>query len=426
MLKLKKLFPKRNDLVIKDYKTPAKEIINESSLQFLLRPIKSEHLLVQVIWTIFLLILMFTTIFLCVQSVQSYLEFETITSIYEIAEKETQFPTISICSSTIKSFNVTILDLRFNGLILTSDWQNHITKYTDTYFGDCYRFNGGFNMTKGTIPVKNLNKGERNDGFILDYYLDPRRDFGSMVVHIHNYTMTPGTINNKGYYISASVRNSFIVKKKIDIKLEYPYNDCYKNVSNSLFNKTLIDYIQSKKRVYTQDECNDLCINLLFNETNNCDLDPPYWNISSNDLEVTIETIFNTHKWPESKKPCIDKFMDEFNKKDICTKYCPLECDSYTYDIIESVQPILGSGNLSSNFAYPQFETFKNFTKIFFSINVYFSNLKYTLITQQPKYEIFDLISSIGGILGLFLGISFISFLEIFEVFIEFIYVYFK
>ncbi len=42
--------------------------------------------------------------------------------------------------------------------------------------------------------------------------------------------------------------------------------------------------------------------------------------------------------------------MDEFNKKDICTNYCPLECDSYTYDIMESVQPILGSGNLSSNF----------------------------------------------------------------------------
>ncbi len=52
MLKLKKLFPKRNDLVLKDYKTPAKEIINESSLQFLLRPIKSEHSLVQIIWTI--------------------------------------------------------------------------------------------------------------------------------------------------------------------------------------------------------------------------------------------------------------------------------------------------------------------------------------------------------------------------------------
>jgi hypothetical protein len=73
-----------------------------------------------------------------------------------------------------------------------------------------------------------------------------------------------------------------------------------------------------------------------------------------------------------------------------------------------------------------QFETFKNFTKTFFSINVYFSDLKYTLITQQPKYEIFDLISNVGGILGLFLGISFISFLEIFEVFAEFIYVYFK
>ena len=99
----------------KDYKTPAKEILNESSLQFLLRPIKSQHSIVKIIWFIFLIVFLFLTVFLCIQSIQSYLAFETITSIYEIEEKETEFPAISICNPNILSFSITVLDLRFNG-----------------------------------------------------------------------------------------------------------------------------------------------------------------------------------------------------------------------------------------------------------------------------------------------------------------------
>jgi hypothetical protein len=47
------------------------------------------------------------------------------------------------------------------------------------------------------------------------------------------------------------------------------------------------------------------------------------------------------------------------------------------------------------------------------------------LISQQPKIELFGLISNLGGILGLFIGFSFISLLEIIEVLAELIYVYF-
>ena len=52
-------------------------------------------------------------------------------------------------------------------------------------------------------------------------------------------------------------------------------------------------------------------------------------------------------------------------------------------------------------------------------ITVYYKELKYALITQEPKTEIFNFISNIGGILGLFLGISFLSFIEILEMFLE-------
>jgi hypothetical protein len=52
-------------------------------------------------------------------------------------------------------------------------------------------------------------------------------------------------------------------------------------------------------------------------------------------------------------------------------------------------------------------------------VYVYYEDLKYTLISQSPKTDTLSLISNIGGILGLLLGISFLSFIEILEIIIE-------
>ncbi len=63
--------------------------------------------------------------------------------------------------------------------------------------------------------------------------------------------------------------------------------------------------------------------------------------------------------------------------------------------------------------------------KTYYLINAYYEDSKYTLISQQPKIELFGLISNLGGILGLFIGFSFISCLELIEILAELIYVYF-
>ena len=49
----------------------------------------------------------------------------------------------------------------------------------------------------------------------------------------------------------------------------------------------------------------------------------------------------------------------------------------------------------------------------------HFKNLEYTSIEQLAKMSLSDLISNIGGNLGLFIGISFLSFAEIIEILIE-------
>lgn len=58
--------------------------------------------------------------------------------------------------------------------------------------------------------------------------------------------------------------------------------------------------------------------------------------------------------------------------------------------------------------------------------SVYCKDLKYTHISQEAKAEIFNLVSNIGGIMGVFLGISFLSFIELIEIFFELILNYFR
>jgi len=57
----------------------------------------------------------------------------------------------------------------------------------------------------------------------------------------------------------------------------------------------------------------------------------------------------------------------------------------------------------------------------FTTLSVYLSSLKYTSIKQQAKMQTIDLISNIGGTLGLFIGVSFVSLFEITEIIIEII-----
>ena len=95
---------------------------------------------------------------------------------------------------------------------------------------------------------------------------------------------------------------------------------------------------------------------------------------------------------------CYDEFIGNFSFES-CLVYCPLECDSLSYDISLCMEAINDKNDTSNN----------NY-KIYF----YYQDLKYTLINEQPKVELFGFISNLGGILGLFIGFSFISLLDLF------------
>jgi hypothetical protein len=241
----------------------------------------------------------------------------------------------------------------------------------------------------------------------------------SIVIYIHNHTQMPTTISNKAFFIQPGSFDYFNLKRIYDQKLELPYNNCYKNVSKSEYNQTIINYLIERKREYTKKECLYLCRNLKYKEINPC-------NFNFDDLEIDIVDKADFIK-NNTISECVQKFYKD-NYESCLTLYCPLECDSFTYEINKDLLMTRSSGNISQNKSldfFAGFNTYENVSRTFFAIRVYFDDLKYTLIKQQPKIELFGLISNVGGTLGLFLGFSFISLLEIFEVLAELVYIKF-
>ena len=59
-------------------------------------------------------------------------------------------------------------------------------------------------------------------------------------------------------------------------------------------------------------------------------------------------------------------------------------------------------------------------------MNIYYNSFYYTVIEEFAKVELLDLISGIGGTIGLFIGCSVLSIAEIFELIFLLIEILFK
>ncbi len=145
------------------------------------------------------------------------------------------------------------------------------------------------------------------------------------------------------------------IKKTVDSKLPYPYNDC-KNVINSE-TSLLVKKILEQNMTYRKINCYDLCIQEY--ATNN---------------NLTINMVYDNSKFSYEKE---------------CGQNCPSECTSRTFDFDQNEIVYEGSSYLRVNFHYVE--------------------PKFVELTQIEKTTEADLISNTGGILGLFLEMNFLS-----------------
>lgn len=387
-----------------------KQVIHESLLETTIQGIpnlvRSKHSSLKILWLIMLLITTGVCVYYVQDSVNAYLEHETVTTIKSFYQDNVPFPAVSICNTQFNLSVVSFLNFSFNSNQL-DNWQKHIEPFNDSYYGLCYRFNSGLNYNKTNPKKKNSIQNSTFGGFlyglIMDLYLPSDFDVNHLKIFIHNQTLKPISIFNKGYFIASGTYNYFGIERVSNMMLGEPYNDCLEDYNKFSMNKTLINYFNENNLTYSYDECIKLCMNLIYIESDAC-------NCSIN----LNEDFYNCHYSNEIVKNCTGKFLKSFQYKFLsskCSQYCPYECTLTSYIITHYLEPILAKGKINNDsFEYNEFNTYENVTKTFFSLFIYYENLKQTVISQKPKLQIFDLISNIGGLFGLFLGICYILF----------------
>lgn len=114
-----------------------------------------------------------------------------------------------------------------------------------------------------------------------------------------------------------------------------------------------------------------------------------------------------------------------------CADLCPHECETISFDATVSYFDfptylmyrtiMLNKGNLDKIFRLFQEEeiTFETFAKSFAGVNIYFNEIKVTEMRESAAMSFVELISNIGGTIGLFIEFTLLGCVEFIELVIE-------
>jgi hypothetical protein len=417
------------DNKVKRIKKRTRELLEVSTTHGLPNIVRAKNLTILIMWIIVTFISTCAGSYFVIDNIIDFLKYNTVTSLETINEQQSQFPTVSICGypSLNISIDKLILRVKFDRIDETN-LSRFFEEFTDSVYGKCFRYNSGRNIYNETYDILNATKSGKPNNLKMNFYLDipDGYDYSVILFYIHNKSSPPYDMDNGGYWLKTGSWNYYEIEREFNSNLGEPYNDCLKDVSSFKLNKTLIDFILKKKRIYTQDYCYYLCSYLYALEESNC-------NCSSNLLNFDKNCLRNLFDVFESQtKKCVSEYLNNFRKKDQyekCPEYCPLECDSMNYVLNNYDELLPETGNISlkvkSSVGLFNFSTYEEVNKHFIVLYIYYKNLNYKLISQKPKTEMFNFISNIGGLLGVFLGISFLSFIEIIEIIYEIIIILF-
>jgi acid-sensing ion channel, other len=236
-------------------------------------------------------------------------------------------------------------------------------------------------------------------------------------VYIHNLSLNAVESTDNPIRLTPGLNTELKIKRIFKETLPYPYSNCIKDVSSS-YNSLLVKNILTKTNsLYRQKDCFNLCQSRYM--INKCN------------LNVSLGFTWEVNWGIDNKFPCANNANIEFLKKnlnDLCLNDCPTECDSieFSIDVMTSKFPsqayalqLMNNSKIISNYPSGYNITLDDLRESMVQFNVYYTDFEYTKISQIPKQQFTDIVSNLGGLLGLFIGMSFLSFGEFIEVIVE-------
>ena len=175
-------------------------------------------------------------------------------------------------------------------------------------------------------------------------------------------------------------------------------------------------------RNYTYSDCKVMCLQRLFNDYCSCQ-----YAFSQIKFNNTKRICFNEDKFIDNDLHCTYSIGMQLSTNSTVLENCdcPIECEKiqYTYSVSVSEYPTLKYSNYLRNLSifrtkYPNI-SYEEMRKSVARVEIFYDEMKETIISENIKMGPSELISNLGGTLGLFLGSSFLSLIEFVEIFIQ-------
>jgi len=420
---------------IKRIKKKLKEMIIDSSSHGIPHIFRTKRKLFKIMWTIFFIICISFGIKIIVTNLLSYLEYDVITNIELVYEQPIQFPTISFQfnfgnSKANYSLEDNVFKLVYNQQ-LKKNIASEFEQLTDKRGKVFYKFNSGKNKTGNSIQMKNqtivgnagsmraeifigkpdeftANENEENDSFFS--------------IYVHNSSINAVESTDAPIKLAPGFSTNLKITRVVTDRLGEPYNNCVDDLESLRSSDSpLVQHILTKTTSsYRQKDCFNLCLGQYIKDK--CDL--------KLNLGFEWEMVYQIKETNISKelRNCANQEYANFNKMNTnqyCSPFCPEECDSYEYQIeymtskfpTESyAKMLMNDSKIKSKYHKNHNITLDDLRESLVSFSVYYTSFHYTKISQLPKMEMTNAVSEFGGILGLFVGVSFLSFGELVEI----------
>ena len=453
-----------------------KDRFESSSILALSSFIKNENWIIKLTWLVFLLGSAGVCGWFISRSINDYLNYNVITKTIIKNVNKMNYPIISICNlnpfatnyATQKIYSLfpsylinkygTVLDglvkivmhssgdklekfqlgFSLNNTIYSClynskscDLNQDFEQYYDINYGNCFRFNSGKSMNGSSTSPKYIFASGLLSAFNVELFI------GAAYSNENIYSIENGfnifisdekkdSTRSEGIRISPGM-STYIVLDKYSIKKQpNPYSECISDLTTiNSYSSTCYQRVFSPDRKYHFTDCSNMCFQKLVGD--NCGCQTTYFNY----VYYSNMRICSKNESLVNDLNCLIinwmKFSDTQSILEECD--CPLECEytGYNFRISSSEYPTLAYYNnyltnvsvIRSRFSNQSEINFENVKKSVAKLTIFYDELKQTFINEEVKTEVFDLVSSVGGFLGLFLGISCLSLIEILEILIK-------
>ena len=295
-------------------------------------------------------------------------------------------------------------ELVYNCLYNSYNCSEDLAWYYLYEYGSCFQF-----LNKNLTSMSGTNYGlELSIGPLINYnkYLTIYEN--GLVVFVHDQSVKPSPSDK--IFIKAGEMSLISVDRTFHKKTPFPYSDC---IDLTAYKSNLYDFIVNSNQVYRQEDCFDLCIQQKIIDTCQC------YFTGYPRLNDFIGPCLNSTEYN-----CLTIQIFSYSVEECSQKFCPLECDSIENDVAWSSLSYASlkeynmlDRNLIVSYeqALNQNLTYELYKSLYLGIRVYYPTLQYTTISESPKTSIVDLLTQIGGSLGLFVSFSVFTLFELFE-----------